>query len=341
MEHENAPSGAGTSVGGLSESSLYLGINPTKKLLGYARRKSINSLISVVLGNNCGRPDLQKKLDDCGLYLAFRLYQTTGDFKLTCGNFCNNHLLCPCCSAARSRRLMGKWLPVIFDPRKVQQVKHYMLTLTWPPPRDPLAGVAAGQVSLRDNLKVGLSGIQKLWKRRLRRGSGPLAGVLGMILSVEVTHGPAGWHPHFHVLVRMPYNVRIDAAALREEWFRLTAGRQIRLDYLRQQVDVVEVFKYAFKPADVGADGQVDVPGIVTRYQAYEQLAGARLVRGYGDFYDVKEEDLQQPEIVPDLDKWLDLIYRWDGECYRQLRHVISSGDRQYLPPKRTARAMG
>ena len=91
----------------------------------------------------------------------------------------------------------------------------------------------------------------KLWNRKRKRLTGPFKAVLGAIVSTEVTKGPAGWHPHFHVLLSMRRTQRVDVNELREEWCKLTGGRQIRLDVLKTDSDVVEVFKYAVKPVDV------------------------------------------------------------------------------------------
>ena len=131
----------------------------TKTVSKYARRKAIACEISAAVPDS----DIMFSLLECGRYLLFRHNDFSG-LELACGNYCNKHLLCPCCSAARSRRLLAKWLPQIF---KHKHVKHFMLTLTWPPPADGArwnAGVeraAAGLGSdLKANLDVGLKG----WK---------------------------------------------------------------------------------------------------------------------------------------------------------------------------------
>jgi hypothetical protein len=298
----------------------------TKKLKQYASRKRVNCQIGAILGTELNEPNLEKRLLGCGHFLEFRHYVETGQLKLSVGNYCNIHMLCPCCAAARSRRLLAKYLPVLFDTRHSYSRRHYMLTLTWPPPSEKLAS-DAGPGDLKASLAIGIKAWGKLWARRKMRATGPLQEVLGAILSVEVTKGPSGkWHPHFHVLVTMPRKSRISAVELRHEWSILTGGRQMRLDPLLQESDVVEVFKYAVKPDDLDKCGQASSNGVRTRFEIYQALKGARLIRGFGCYYNVQDVDLQERESVEDLGKWLDLIFRWSGLDYK-LHHVLGRHD--------------
>jgi hypothetical protein len=199
-----------------------------------------------------------------------------------------------------------------------------MLTLTWPPPTETLASVA-GPGDLKASLAIGVQAWGKLWARRKMRGTGPLRDVLGAILSVEVKLGTGGkWHPHFHILITMPRKCRVSASELRHEWDILTGGRQLRLDPLLQESDVVEVFKYAVKPADLDSIGRADVAGILTRFEIYQVLKGARLLRGFGCYFDVQDVDLSQPEIIDDPGQWVDLIFRWMGADY-QLWQILGN----------------
>jgi hypothetical protein len=201
-----------------------------------------------------------------------------------------------------------------------------MLTLTWPPPSETLAS-EAGPGDLKASLAIGMKAWGKLWKRRVNRGTGPLRDVLGAILSVEVKLGTGGkWHPHFHILITMPRKCRISASELRHEWDILTGGRQLRLDPLLQESDVVEVFKYAVKPDDLDKCGQASIEGVRTRFHIYQVLKGARLIRGFGCYFSVQDVDLQERESVEDLGKWLDLIFRWMGSEYK-LWHVLGRKD--------------
>lgn len=294
----------------------------TDKLAKYARLKSWNCQIGAILGREKQDTKLEQKLLSCGRFLSFNRYLFSGELKLTSGNYCNLHMLCPCCAAARSRRLLARWLPVVFNPAHEKRVRHYLLTLTWPPPAAPRAEVAEPVSDLKANLSIGLTAWGKLWKRRKNRRTGPLQDVLGAILATEVTKGPAGWHPHFHILITMPRNKRISAADLRQEWHALTGGRQIRLDPLRTEADVVEVFKYAVKPADRGKEGLIDVAGVLIRHDIWTALSGSRLIRGYGGYFNVQDEDLTDPETVEDLGSWVELIFRWADSKYELVRET-------------------
>ena len=109
----------------------------------------------------------------------------------------------------------------------------------------------------------------------------------------------------------MPRNVSIDVSELREEWSKLTAGRQIRLDRLKSESDVVECFKYAMKPADL-VQGKIDPAGVAARYHVYKTLSGRRFIRGYGCYFGVKEPDLEQSETLDEVAEWMELLYRWN-----------------------------
>lgn len=296
----------------------------TKKLERYASLKAVSSQIGVISGK-LGYQNLSREIADCGRYLAFRHYLETGQYKLISGYYCNKHMLCPCCAAARSRRLLGKWLPLLFDSKSTARTRHYLITLTWPPPQVPLA-VAVGPFSeiykLRANLAVGTKAWGQLWKMRKNRLSGPLRDILGAILAIEVTKGPGGWHPHFHILATLPRNKRVDASELRSAWSIRTGGNQIQLDVLRKESDVVEVFKYAVKPADLGRDGNIQVESVRTRLQIYEALSGRRFIRGYGGYFNCKEPDLTENETVEDLGEWVDLLFGWTGTNYQLEREI-------------------
>jgi hypothetical protein len=124
----------------------------------------------------------------------------------------------------------------------------------------------------------------------------------------------------------MPRKCRISASELRHEWDILTGGRQLRLDPLLQESDVVEVFKYAVKPADLDKCGHASTDGVRTRFQIYQALKGARLIRGFGCYFNVQDIELQERESVEDLGKWLDLMFRWSGSDY-ELYHILGRRD--------------
>jgi hypothetical protein len=103
----------------------------------------------------------------------------------------------------------------------------------------------------------------------------------------------------------------------------------LRLDPLLQESDVVEVFKYAVKPADLDKCGHASTDGVRIRFQIYQALKGARLIRGFGCYYNVQDVDLKKRESVEDLGKWLDLILRWSGLDYK-FHQVLTKREFEY-----------
>lgn len=240
-------------------------------------------------------------MHQCGLLLLFRQYLGIGESRLLRADFCMKHLLCPLCAAARASKLLRRYVPAVFGSTDVQ---HYMLTLTWPSGAD-----------LNECLRIGQEAVGKLWERKRRKGQGPLKHVLGMICSTEVTRTAAGWHPHFHVLVTLPRRTRIDISFLRQEWTKLTAGRQIRIDPIKQESDLIEVLKYALKPIDFKADRAVDQQ-IRDRVEAFVELRGKRLLRSFGCYFGMDTEPDKLTDDELDL-PYIDYIFRWADRGYR------------------------
>jgi hypothetical protein len=273
----------------------------------YARGKLFQDYVSAYVRDNALRTDfdgLADKLEKCGSWIRLREYLKTGKVKLAAGNFCDCHLLCVLCAAARSRYLLARYIPAVWSSHR-EKVRHFMLTLTWPPPvrsgGEPLQRGAASTADevedLKHSLSVGETALRKLWARKKTRGSGPFKHVLGIVASVEVTRGPAGWHPHLHCIVTLPAGQILDyrpKSELRLEWKRMTGGTQIDVSpELKSPADLVEVFKYAFKPLEVGESGGIDKKGLEWRLLSFLALRGRRLVRSYGCYHSIK------PDVVP------------------------------------------
>jgi hypothetical protein len=288
----------------------------TERLQKYASRKRKGCQIGAALCDVILVPKLGNKVLACGRYLAFRKFHETGQADLLSGNFCNQHLLCVACAAARASRLWTKWQPII---QAFPENDLYMLNLTWPPPDAKLASAAGPCAELKANIAIGLAGWGKLWGNRKKHRRGPLAGVLGAILAMEVTKNPAGWHPHFHCIVMLPRSHRVEVVDLRSAWTKETRGRQIKLSRIYSDKDLREVFKYSVKPEDLTQNGQVNAMAVQDRYHAYQVLKGKRLIRGYGAFHGVKDiVDLNAEEELTDgeLGDSIDLFFRWSGSNY-------------------------
>ncbi len=278
----------------------------TAKARRYGKRKKGNTLVADYAerhADNFADPDLVRgaalRLRQCALCLLFNQYVDTGELRLVQGNFCNLHLLCPICAAARAKHLIVRFEPAVFgNPRW----HSYMMTLTWPSGFD-----------LVKCLQLGLDALCKLWMRKKRKGQGPFRNVLGIIACVEITRGQNGWHPHLHCVVTLEKPRRVDARELRAEWFKLTGGMQIDLAPI---YDLREVMKYALKPGELlpknKTPSKTSRNGLCVsdRLEAWIQLRRKPLLRAYGIYRGlaVEPDTLIEPELPGDFIQWL---MRW------------------------------
>ena len=113
---------------------------------------------------------------------------------------------CPVCSWRRCRREYARLLAAV---RRAPHGRWVHVTLTLP-------------AHVSTSLSAGLDLLTAAWGRWCRS---ILRGALGWWRRVEVTRGPAGWHPHVHVLVLLPEGADLDPARVAAAW-----GRACRLD---------------------------------------------------------------------------------------------------------------
>ena len=330
---KNALFDAGTSPRAIAEKPLlytYKNTIDTKILPKFQRLKSWNDAISRELLEIDAK--LGDKLVNCGAYLQFRHFLDSGATKLKSGNYCCNHLLCPCCSAARSRRLLAKYLPIL-STYKANKLHLYMLTLTWPPTGSALptgsGSVGAGRAwfenhsieGLRSNLSIGIKAWGKLWGRKKKRLSGALKNVLGAVLSMEVTYSSEhGWHPHFHVIIATDKFQGVSATELYQDWKNLGGG-SVRISPIRKLENVIEIFKYAVKPLE--ADKKNLKSAVQTRYKIYQALKGSRLIRGYGDFFNFGDIVLGDEDLSAFSGAYVDFFYKWCKGNYKLIDYKV------------------
>ena len=113
---------------------------------------------------------------------------------------------CPVCSWRRSRREYARLLGAV---RRAPRGRWVHVTLTLP-------------AHVTTSLAAGLDLLTAAWGRWCRS---QLRGALGWWRRVEITRGPAGWHPHIHVLLLLPEGADLDPARVAEAW-----GRACRID---------------------------------------------------------------------------------------------------------------
>ena len=140
----------------------------------------------------CGRTVEAIRCGDCGS-LTYR------------AALCHDRA-CPVCSWRRSRREYARLMGAV---RRAPHGRWVHVTLTLP-------------AHVSTSLSAGLDLLTAAWGRWCRS---ILRGSLGWWRRVEVTRGPAGWHPHMHVLLLLPEGADLDPARVAAAW-----GRACRLD---------------------------------------------------------------------------------------------------------------
>lgn len=228
-----------------------------------------------------------QRIAECGDWLRFRDYYTVGKIKLAGSNFCRKHLVCSLCAIRRATRMMASYLER-FDTLRIGRpnLRAHLATLTVLNSHD-LPAVLAHLLSC----------LRLLHRRRNRSNQPSIMHIVeGGVYSVELTYDPAtGWHPHVHAIWLSDDPEMFEQAAtyrLRSEWESIT-GDSFICDLTPIQPEpgtgddfdpfakgFAEVFKYALKPSELGADRLTE---------AYPHLAGKRLMGSFGTFRGVPE----------------------------------------------------
>lgn len=227
------------------------------------------------------------RITECGDWLKFRDYFTVGQIKLAGASFCMKHLVCSLCAIRRASKLMAGYLTRYQAIRKTSpEITAHLATLT-----------VRNSHDLGEVLAHLLASLRLLNRRRNNpRQPSIMHSVEGGVYSVELTHDPlTGWHPHVHAIWLSADPAMHEQAAtyrLRTEWEQITGDsfmcdiRPIVQDLeLPEDIDphakgFAEVFKYAMKPSELGADRLIE---------AYPHLAGKRLIGSFGLFRGVPE----------------------------------------------------
>ena len=225
----------------------------------------------------------------CGDWLKFRHYYTVAQIKLAGASFCKKHLVCSLCGIRRASRLMASYLDRYSVIRKKNpELSAHLATLTVKNSHD-----------LGEVLTHLLDSLRTLHRRRSRANQPSIMHtVQGGVYSVELTHDEqTGWHPHVHAIWLSSDPEIFDQAAtyrLRDEWKQITGDSfmcDIRAIRAEQQISddidphaggFAEVFKYAMKPSELGADRLIE---------ALPHLLGKRLIGSFGLFRGVPEPD--------------------------------------------------
>ena len=312
---------------GVSGSSTGLG----ERLKRYGTAKARNHQMAGHLVK-AHRPDLSKRLYDCGSYLRFRHYLDHQQTRLIESRSCDISLLCPLCAIRRGARLLKRYLERCAYLAPAHD--FYLVTLT---------------VKNGPDLAERYAHLLHSWKRlnqRAKKGYGAFADASGAFGSIEFTKSQEGWHPHMHMLWAMPKGtpplrwgkdsqLGMDWAAATGDSFIVhaelvqadAAARRARSEERTPADPLVsalcEVLKYALKFSSLSLDDNLD---------AYWTLKGKRLTRAYGCFYglEVPGELLDDAELDGPYLEWL---FRYAGSS----GYVLSSGaDNATVQPERT-----
>ncbi len=242
-----------------------------------------------------------------------------GRSTLVAGIFCQQRC-CPMCSHRRAVATMRAYLPKVQGIADENQgYEFHMLVGTVRARRDKAGAYAA----VDETLKRWTATVQKAHKR----GTGPLARIVGGLATIEVKEcerpNEGMWHVHVHVLLVV--DGRPDYSAIDQAWVKASAGeseyartvplyaekRRMKGLYARGSEafrlqlgrDLAEVIKYPLKPPDIDS---VDV------FEWAALLKGKRLLRPFGCLVgvDVPESLVDEPLKWDELE-WLD---RWF--CY-------------------------
>jgi hypothetical protein len=257
-----------------------------------------------------------KRITDCGNWLLFRDYYTVDKIKLASSNFCQKHLVCSLCAIRRSSKMMAAYLQKYQSIRaEVPSVAAYLATLT-----------VRNSHNLQEVFEHLLTSLRTLNRRRNRDNQPSIMhSVVGGVYAIELTHDETtGWHPHVHCIWLTKDPEMQDQGAtyrLRAEWEQITGDsfmcdiRPIVAEHdLPDDIDphaggFAEVFKYAMKPSQLGADRMLE---------SLPVLMGRRLIGSFGWLRGVLEpeslaDDLDAFEFLP----YEEFLVSFDSAGYR------------------------
>ncbi len=191
------------------------------------------------------------------------------------------HRLCPCCAHERTQTAVRRMMPRLSAFAASQpHLRAALLTLTVKSSFDPLETHYA---------------MQRAWFKKLRRSKKWKQYVAAGIVAFDTTFDDQkGWHLHMHALVflRDYYPQKLIA----EQWKKITLGFGLVVDI--RAVDelkngVVEVLKYAMKPADVAEMG-------VQQVKEFEAMRRKRMFESFGELVGLKLPDDDETDGVDD-----------------------------------------
>lgn len=302
------------------------------RLRRFASHKKRNELFADYLLSlpNLSPNDVIKftRLKSCSTYLLFNHYLESDKIRLSGGNFCRIHLLCPMCAIRRAARKVRTYY------EKYNQLKkeNPSLKLSY-----AVLTVANGD-NLEERFKHAEVSVRKLLQRRKdgqKAKINPktygnylnysLYSVVGGAYSFEFKRGSGSnlWHPHCNLLMLSDEMIKV--GALSKEWEGITGDSKIV--YVKDKSYVsdtelaekgltreedekqvfIEVFKYALKFSELDFQDNLEV---------YNRLTGRHLVGTFGAFYGLKIDDDGADD--PSDEPYIQLLYKYLDGQYRK-----------------------
>jgi hypothetical protein len=253
---------------------------------------------------------LAQRVGDCGSWLRVREWINSGESRLVNANFCKKFLLCRCCAARRSGKLVSAYSKKVdFISECNPQLIPAMITLTIKNGHD----LSERLLHLKTSWKTMCAAARKGKSNSKKNLPIEWNKVAGSIRSIEVTNEGNGWHPHAHAFVLLTDYV--DHSALSAEWERFTGDSfVVGISKCKNGIvpGLIECLKYASKITEMTPQNVLDV---------YRAAAGSRFTDPQGILRGVPEPDIDFDDLEGEgLDgPYRDFIARWlwGEDCYR------------------------
>lgn len=181
---------------------------------------------TLLLAESYKRLDMKKayRVLDCGSYLEFKRFISSGEFKLNGANFCKVRL-CPMCSWRRELKIFAQTSKVMDKALEIKEYRFIFLTLT-------CRNVDGEELS--GTLDKLFYAFKKLSERKIVKKS-----IVGWFRALEVTHNLDKtskdydtYHPHFHIIlmVNKRYFKDTELYISQEKWTGLWK-ESLQVDY--------------------------------------------------------------------------------------------------------------
>lgn len=203
----------------------------------------------------------------------------------------------------RSNRCRDRFCLVCMSLRSAAMVRRFdSIIEKW-----PVVRMMTFTVRSSDNLKEQIGFLRGCF-RELRRRRAWKLHVDGYLVTLEVTHGEAGWHAHLHVLYQGAY---WDFTGLKAEWKAVTKNEG-SVD-IRIAGSIKEALKYVVKPKAIMALGEKKMCELIEVMRGVRCLSTGGTLRGI-----VTEEELDSDDEMGMREEY-EPIGRLDGivERYR------------------------